>query len=73
MNTGFVVVLVLCELLVLGDPEAVAPPDKLLPLVPKNNRLKHYKFIINDLICPFFFLISKKDDKLSFTTKYYYY
>lgn len=55
MNTGFVVVLVLCELLMLGDPEAVAPPDKLLPLAPKNNSLKHYKFIINDLICPFFF------------------
>lgn len=37
MNTGFVVVLVFCELLELGDPEAVAPPDKLLLLAPESN------------------------------------
>ena len=36
MNTGFVVVLVFCELLML-DPEAAVPLDKLLPLVPRNN------------------------------------
>lgn len=60
MNTGFVVVLVFCELLVLGDPGAVAPPDKLLLLVPEINWLKHYKFITIVLICPFFFLIHKK-------------
>lgn len=60
MNTGFVVVLVFCELLVLGDPGAVAPPDKLLLLVPEINWLKHYKFITIVLICPFFFFFNEQ-------------